>query len=128
MPKIHERDVLRGVLDCLKVFGIEARRQNTGAATNPAGRLVRFGQPGQADVTGTLPWGRRLEIEVKAPGKRPTAKQLEYLRATNEAGAVGLWIDDPAELARILPKLIEGARVEIDDDGNQWLITTEDGS
>jgi hypothetical protein len=114
-----------GILDCLRVFGVEARRQNTGAALNPRGQMVRFGEPGQADITGTLPWGRRLEIEAKAPGKRPTAKQLDYLRRINESGGVGIWIDDPAELARILPKLIDGARVEIDGTGQQWLVTGE---
>jgi hypothetical protein len=121
-----EGDVLKAVLDCLGLWGIDANRQNTGAMPNAKGRLVRFGRPGDPDITGTLPGGRRLDLEVKAPGKRPTPEQLDRLRLANDQGAVGLWIDDAKELARILPRLCDGARVEIDDDGQQWLITDDD--
>ena len=37
-------------------------------------RLVRFGVPGQADLTGILPGGKRLEIETKSDtGRAATA-------------------------------------------------------
>lgn len=120
-----EGEVLKAVLDCLKLWGTDAKRQNTAAFRNPSGRLVRCGQPGDPDVTGMLPGGRRLDLEVKAPGKRPTPEQLERLKLTNAQGGVGLWLDDAAELARIMPKLCAGARVEIEDDGSQWLVTDE---
>jgi len=41
-------------------------------------RIIRFGVPGQADLTGILPDGRRLEIEVKSPTGRQTAEQRSF--------------------------------------------------
>lgn len=64
----------------LRAFGTRADmrlwRANTGVAFagSPSGagrRVVRFGVPGQADLTGILPGGLRLEIEVKRDGPRP---------------------------------------------------------
>ena len=49
-------------------------RQNTGAVLI-RGRLVRFGPPGQADISGVLKGGYRLEIEVKRPGCRRHQRQ-----------------------------------------------------
>lgn len=125
-----EGDVLLVVLAALRAFGIDARRQNTGAARFDDGRggsrLVRFGERGNPDVTGTLPGGRRLDLEVKAPGKRPTPEQLDRLRRTNAAGGVGLWVDDAAQMPRILGRLLDGWRVEIDDDGLPWLVSPDE--
>jgi len=71
-------------------------------------RLVRFGVPGQADVTGILPVGlkficphcdtlllappvgRRLEIEVKSPTGRQTAEQRAYQAMIERFG--GLYV------------------------------------
>ena len=36
----------------------------TGAAYRN-GRLIRYGLKGSADITGIMPWGQRVEIEVK---------------------------------------------------------------
>ena len=52
-------------------------RQNTGAA-RVGRRFVRFGVPGQADLTGILPGGRRVEIEVKSPTGRQTPDQRAF--------------------------------------------------
>lgn len=125
-PSTPERDVQAACLACLKAWGIDVKRQNTGAALNPRGKMVFFGRTGDPDITGILPGGRRLDLEIKAPGKEPTPEQLERLRLTNAQGAVGLWLDDALELARILPKLCAGARVEIDEDGRQWLVTDDE--
>jgi hypothetical protein len=125
--KTPEGHVQAAVLGLLKAWAIDVKRQNTGAATLGK-RMVRFGEPGDPDITGMLPGGRRFDLEVKAPGKRPTPEQLDRLRRTNDLGGVGLWIDDAAELARILPQLCAGARVEIDEDGQQWLVTDDEGT
>ena len=64
--------------DILRAFGtrpaLRLWRANCGAALL-GGRVVRFGIPGQADLTGILPDGRRLEIEVKSPTGRQTPQQ-----------------------------------------------------
>ena len=54
-------------------------RANTGVARIDK-RVVRFGIPGQADLTGILPDGRRLEVEVKSPTGRQTRDQKNFQR------------------------------------------------
>lgn len=61
-------------------------RQNTGAAT-AGDRLVRFGIPGQSDITGVAR-GRRVDIEVKKPGGRQSAEQRTYQSRVTVAGSV----------------------------------------
>ena len=54
-------------------------RANTGAAIDPrTGRLIRFGAPGQADLSGILAGGRRLEIEIKSARGHQTQEQLFF--------------------------------------------------
>jgi hypothetical protein len=64
-------------------------RQNTGVASF-GGRKVRFGVPGQADVTGVIVGGRRLEIEVKSATGRQSKEQADYQRIIERFG--GLYI------------------------------------
>lgn len=58
------------VQSILREFGsrpdLRLWRQNTGAARTPTGQVVRFGVPGQADISGITNTGRRVEIECKA--------------------------------------------------------------
>lgn len=61
-------------------------RQNTGAART-GDRLIRFGIPGQADITGSVR-GRRIDIEVKTPEGRQTPEQRIYEQRIAAAGAV----------------------------------------
>lgn len=67
--------------DILRVFGtlptLRLWRANVGAARFGR-RAVRFGIPGQADLTGILPDGRRLEIEVKSPTGEQTTEQRRF--------------------------------------------------
>jgi hypothetical protein len=122
-PRRSEREVLAQVIDVLRMFGVDVSRTNTGAAVNPRGQMVRFGTPGDADLSATLPDGRSLRIETKREGFDPAKlrgekrehfeRQLAKLRRVNELGGVGFWTDDSEELARvILPLVLAGARVE----------------
>ncbi|MFP4145893.1 MAG: VRR-NUC domain-containing protein [Phycisphaeraceae bacterium] len=67
-------------------------RQNTGAApyrdAKGQKRLVRFGVPGQADLSGILPGGVRLEIEVKGPKGRQSHEQQAFQRMIERFGGV----------------------------------------
>jgi hypothetical protein len=38
--------------------------------------------------------GRFVAIETKAPGKKPTPRQMATLQAMGKAGAVAFWTDD----------------------------------
>jgi hypothetical protein len=73
-------------------------RQNTGAATF-GGQTVRFGIPGQADLTGLLSDGRRLEIEVKSPIGRQSPEQQQYQRIIERFGGVYILARSVADVA-----------------------------
>lgn len=120
-----ERDVQAGVIEAAAMLGINLQRQNTGMATNPSGRKVRFGEPGNADLTGILPDGRRLEIEVKRPGKTPTDAQWHRIHEVNASNGCAFWIDSPEEALKVLRRLIEGLHIEIEPDGTQWVANDE---
>jgi hypothetical protein len=58
------------------------------AAAQFGGSFVRAGVVGQADLTGILPDGRRLEVEVKRPGGEQSAEQQAYQRMIIRFGGV----------------------------------------
>lgn len=64
--------------------GVRVWRMNTGFAQRAGGGAVRFGLPGQADITGLMRPGRRVELEIKGPHGRVTPEQEafgEWIRA-----------------------------------------------
>lgn len=78
---------------------IRVWRANVLAAVT-AGRVVRAGVPGQADVSGILrlSWfGVRLEIEVKAPGDRFRSQQEAFASMIRRFGGVYLVCRDVEE-------------------------------
>ena len=81
-PGRTERQVIEQVLDAARMLGLDLGRQNTGAGVNPAGQTVRFGTPGNADLSGMLPDGRKLDVEVKRehfqPSKLAGAKREQH--------------------------------------------------
>ncbi len=73
-----------GTLPALRMW-----RSNVGVA-RIGRRVVRFGIPGQADLTGILPGGRRLEVEVKSPHGRQSPQQRAFQRMIERFG--GLYV------------------------------------
>lgn len=65
----------------LKQYGNDPRlriwRSNSGVAYG-AGRAVRFGIPGQADISGILRNGQRIEIECKTATGRQSPGQKAF--------------------------------------------------
>jgi hypothetical protein len=133
-----EAELLAATLDYLKLKGVYCWRQNTGAVKATYGgrsRFIRFGIPGQCDITGILGrahdnWGptslvgvpnhrgTRLEIELKRKGRRPTEKQLAFMRAINYSGGVAFWCDSLGRLVEIMDAVLSGARTRLDIDGD----------
>ena len=75
LPRERETKLVRSIrVRLLHRFGIRLWRQNTGGFTDAYGHHVRFGIPGQADLTGVHK-GRRWEIEIKRDGEKPTLRQ-----------------------------------------------------
>lgn len=99
-----EKEVQSACLAECRAAGVWVRRRNVAGARPFAGadgkvRRVQLGHAGDADLWGVLPesWpfpGRHVEIEVKAPGKRPTPKQMQFLLEQQAAGAFALWTDE----------------------------------
>lgn len=90
-----ERDIQRVILEALRLHPAVARieRTNTGAGRfmgkdGKAGRFVRFGFQGQADLTGVAKDGRVIAIEVKRPRTRTDVSpaQRAYLDQVRAAG------------------------------------------
>ena len=124
---MKEHDIQTQILEFLKLKGIVAWRSNTGASVfrnKGKNYFVRFGIPGQADITGILPDGRRLEIEVKTPeelekirsGKIPPSKrqhiaeQKLFLKIINENNGVAFFASSVEQLINKLKAygVIEG--------------------
>ena len=77
-------------------------RQNAGAVK--VGRhYVRLGPKGAADISGIIrPDGRRLEIEVKRPGKKATPDQLKFGDQILKRGGIYIVTDSIQSLAHEL--------------------------
>lgn len=67
--------------------GVWVWRQNTGAAHTPEG-FVRFGLPGQPDISGILRGGRALFVEVKSEHGRLRKDQENFIARATELGAL----------------------------------------
>lgn len=93
--------------DVLRMFGSRSDmriwRANVGAMRAANGRVVHFGVPGQADITGIVPVvgrcmcgllqpsvGVRLEIETKSARGRQEDDQVRYQKIIQRLG--GLYI------------------------------------
>lgn len=90
-PKVSEAIVLKSILEWLRVRGIFAWRNNTGAVKidGPTrNRFVRYGTPGSSDILGCLPDGRFLAIECKSPIGRPTSDQLVFIKNIRDRGGI----------------------------------------
>lgn len=110
--KPKEKTIQSQVLSWLKKAGIDAWRNNTGTAVygggyraafggsvNPPARRVSFGRLGSADITGILPDGRRLEVEVKRPGESQGPKQRKFQEMIERNRGVYLLVTSVEELA-----------------------------
>jgi hypothetical protein len=122
LPPIRERDILSACLDALKMLGVEAERQNCGGFHDAKGHRVYFGK-GKLDIAAQLPDGRKLEIEVKRPGKKPTEEQWRRIRQINRDNGCAFWVNDSAQVMHAVGRLLEGWWVEIEDDGH--LVVTD---
>lgn len=71
--------------------GLRIWAQRTGAAKRRKGPFIRFGTPGQADISGVLaPSGRRVEIEVKTGSAVQSKEQRNWQAMIEKHG--GLYV------------------------------------
>ena len=91
LPFPKEKEVIKAVLEWLGWHHIFAWRQNSGRFFFKVGsktRMFNTGIKGQADITGILEDGKRLEIECKRRGEGPTPDQKAFLNKMKENGGV----------------------------------------
>jgi hypothetical protein len=114
-PKMRSREtsIVRGIQEALRYDRrVLVWRQNTGGAhlpgSGPRGKqFVRFGIPGQADLTGLVAsTGRRLEIECKRPGEEQTDLQRHFESEIKRAGGVYLLVHSVGECRAKLDEVI----------------------
>ena len=101
---MSERDVVNAVLLALSAEpGVRVWRHNVGAMKSDTGRFVRFGLPGQSDISGILsPEGWRLEVEAKTQTGRLSESQRRWLDMINNQGGIAFIARDPHEAVRVL--------------------------
>ena len=79
-------------------------RNNTGAAFDREGRMIKFGVKGQADISGIMkPLGTRVEIEVKRPGGKQRPEQKQFGQMIQDHGGVYLVCDGDIQEQVIAP-------------------------
>lgn len=99
-----EGDLVRVCLEWLRLKGILAWRNNTGARPGSykgKATYVQYGLcKGSSDIIGIMPDGRFLAVECKIGRNNPTASQYAFIKEVSEQGGLAfcVWsLDDLME-------------------------------
>lgn len=109
-----EGEVQSKCIGTLESYGLEVHRRNVTRVPFVKGGKTYwmwFNEAGMSDLWTILPGGLHLEVEVKAPGERPTDEQMDWLVRTNLRGGVGIWTDCPEYLRTCIGLILSGHRV-----------------
>ena len=123
-PKpMSERELLREIMKAFEHDAIiTLHRRNVGGMQNNKGQFVRFGEPGQSDLFGTIKAyrchvcgmlceGITLEIEVKSAKGKLTAKQVAWQEKVRQNNGVAITVrpteNDPVGLWQRVTRLVE---------------------
>ena len=93
---------------------IRAWRNNTGSLKID-NRFVRFGLKGQADISGIMEGGRRLEIEVKTSKGVQSQAQKDYDQMITKFGGIYLLARDYETVKRYLKYALSLSRGDIEE-------------
>ena len=95
-----ERDIEKAIRDAFRLklhvtlFKTDAGGAGMRSGLRDGARAYTGLPAGFSDLVGVIPGtGRAIFIEVKAPGNKPTALQLEFLERRRAEGAVAFWAD-----------------------------------
>ena len=69
-------------------------------------KLTPVGEIGWPDRLCLFPGGQVAFVELKAPGKKPTALQLHRLETLKDLGFVALWLDSPTSVREWLKEVV----------------------
>ena len=85
-----ETQLVKQILEFLQYKPGKFWRMNTGATkfqSKGKDYFVRFGVPGQADITGIID-GKRIELEIKIPGGVQSDNQKQFQQMIEDNGGV----------------------------------------
>lgn len=103
-PRATENNVEAGATDFWEVTGWTVLRNHVGVFRSLDGhRVIRLGTAGMTDYLALKPCGGRVLAvwtEIKRPGEKPRADQLEWMAARRNEGFEAQWFDDAAVLAK----------------------------
>ena len=63
-----------------------------------------YAKAGVSDILACIK-GRFVAIEVKRPGNKPTAVQLQFIKAVNSIGGLAFWADNLQDVKDKLKEL-----------------------
>ena len=111
-----EKDIVAAIMNYLAIRpDLVVWRQNVGALSiegATGNRFIRFGRVGQADITGIMAGGRRLEIEVKGPKGRQSDTQREFEAEISRLGGLYFIARSVQDVIDALPEVGQGGKVE----------------
>ena len=94
--ELPENQVEAQITGWLRAKGWIVERQQSGL-WKQGERFIRIGAVGRCDwcaiKCAATPLVRYFEFELKAPGRKPSAEQLAYMRGRRAAGLVAEWFD-----------------------------------
>ncbi len=98
MYTLTENDVEAEIVGFLVNRGWIIRRQHSCVVRSLSGHKIRLGEMGQCDWSAMRPAKQErvveyLEIEAKAPGKKPSKPQREYIAKRLHQGISATWAD-----------------------------------
>lgn len=115
MPKLSEAAVTRQICDFLRARHWRMTRNQVGRLRSPDGkRWITVGEVGHADWTAVRPRGQRrgdcqlIYVEMKAPGKRPSAAQETWLWCRRQESYLAGWWDSLESFAAWYAYWIDG--------------------
>jgi len=85
-PAVPERAIQASIIAYLRCRNFYVQRLNSGGLRDEGGRLVRMAAAGTPDVL-AIKDGQALFVEVKRPGKTPTARQVAMMDTLRGYGA-----------------------------------------
>jgi hypothetical protein len=107
MSKTPEGQILKAIMDWLAAKHILAFRQNSGSLRNPAGKPIRFGVPGMADILVF----QRCEFRLGANGESIVLAQT--IRP--------LWIECKAAKGK-QSELQKSFQAQVESEGHKYVV------
>ena len=105
---MSENDVVNSCLQFLKLKGIFAWRNNTGAMKisreNGKQGFYRFGFKGSSDILGILPSGKFLAVECKFGKGKLTENQIRFLQEIGRNGGIAVCVWSVEDLEKYFLK------------------------